>query len=140
MSSIRRATSEDYPALAIIWREAVSATHDFLAAADFEFYASRLPRYLKNVDLYVCCTEENPEGFLGVSSDNIEMLFVGRRGKGIGKRLLDFATGELGTRRVDVNRQNKQALDFYEHYGFKVTGESPLDSERKPYPVVHMEL
>jgi hypothetical protein len=33
-----------------------------------------------------------------------------------------------------------QALDFYQHIGFSVTGRSPVDGQGKPYPLLHMVL
>ena len=45
-----------------------------------------------------------------------------------------------GASKVDVNEQNEQALGFYKHIGFSVTGRSPLDGQGKPYPLLHMTL
>ena len=81
-------------------------------------------------------------GFLGVSDDNIEMLFVGSeyRGRSVGKRLLRHAVDNLAARKVDVNEQNEQAVGFYKHLGFDVVGRSPLDGQGRPFPLLHMEL
>lgn len=125
-----------------IWESAVVATHDFLSGEDFEYYKSRLPDYLGNVSLYVFCEGEVIKGFLGVSEDKIEMLFIDDRyrGKGVGKILLKYAIEELSIKKVDVNEQNAQARAFYEHFGFKKYHRSELDSERKHYPVLYLSL
>jgi putative acetyltransferase len=70
------------------------------------------------------------------------MLFVDARyiGKGVGKLLLLHAITNLHVTRVDVNEQNEKALQFYEHFGFKVTSRSELDGSGKPYPILHMQL
>lgn len=125
-----------------IWESAVVATHDFLSGEDFEYYKSRLPDYLGNVSLYVFCEGEVIKGFLGVSEDKIEMLFIDDRyrGKGVGKILLKYAIEELSIKKVDVNEQNAQARAFYEHFGFKKYHRAELDSERKHYPVLYLSL
>ena len=70
------------------------------------------------------------------------MLFVAPeyRGQGIGKRLLRYAVDELNAERLDVNEQNPQALGFYLHEGFEVTGRSDTDGLGQPYPLLHMTL
>lgn len=68
------------------------------------------------------------------------MLFVDNesRGSGIGKILLDYAVNKLNARNVDVNEQNKQALDFYYHFGFKEVSRDEYDGEGKGYPILHL--
>ncbi len=134
---------EDYVALINVWESAVLSTHDFLLKEDFQFYKSRLPFYFEDVSLYVFKDESFIiKGFLGISKDSIEMLFVENesRGIGIGKKLLNFAINSLKIRKVSVNEQNTQALGFYEHIGFKRTDYSDYDSEGKNYPIISLEL
>lgn len=140
---ITEASDKDYPILVRIWESAVLATHDFLSEEDFLFYKSQLPFYFQHVSLYVFKDESlTIKGFLGVSEDNIEMLFVENesRGMGIGKKLFNFAIDSLSLRKVDVNEQNTQALRFYEQRGFIKTGYTDCDSEGKNYPVISLEL
>jgi putative acetyltransferase len=102
-----------------------------------------LNQYLKAVQLW-CVRDSNQKilGFLGISEDNIEMLFIhpAARGMGIGKRFAEFAIQVIGVRKVDVNEQNEQAVGFYEHLGFKAVNRSALDGMGLPYPILHMEL
>ncbi|MDU1892162.1 MAG: GNAT family N-acetyltransferase [Dysgonomonas sp.] len=135
------ADKKDYPVLIDVWESAVKATHDFLSDEDFEFYKQHIPIYFQHVDLYLYKNNNGEiKGFLGVSDDNIEMLFVDNssRGSGIGTILLDFAVNELNARKVDVNEQNKQALNFYYHFGFKEVDRSEFDGEGKAYPILHL--
>lgn len=39
-----------------------------------------------------------------------------------------------------MNEQNPQASGFYRHYGFVITGRSPLDGQGNPFPLLHMKL
>lgn len=137
------AEEKDYTTLENVWESAVKNTHYFLETKDFEYYKSRLTTYFQHVDLYTYKNEqEQIIGFLGVSGLKIEMLFIDNlyRGKGIGKKLLEFALNELKADSLDVNEQNKQAVGFYIHLGFKIVGRSELDGEGKDYPLLHMQI
>jgi putative acetyltransferase len=46
----------------------------------------------------------------------------------------------LDATRVDVNEQNEQAVGFYQRMRFGVEGRSELDSQGKPFPLLHMRL
>lgn len=142
-TSITVATRTDYPRMAEIWESAVRATHHFLSAEDFEYYKARITTYFEHVALYLYKDPSGAvTGFIGVSPDSVEMLFVDNafRGQGIGKALLAFAIEQLGVCKVDVNEQNTQAIGFYTRMGFRITGRSPLDSEGKAYPLLHMQV
>lgn len=139
---ITLASKKDYPVLIEIWESAVIATHHFLSAEDLEFYKTHIPIYFQHVSLYVYKNKKNViKGFLGILDGTIEMLFVENesRGAGIGKILLDYAVSTLNAKSVDVNEQNKQALDFYYHLGFKEVSRDEYDGEGKEYPILHLE-
>ena len=133
----------DYEEIVAIWEKSVRATHDFLAETDIAFFRPLiLNEFLPAVDLR--CSRDaagRMTGFIGVAEGNIEMLFLdpAHMGKGIGRQLLDYAIAEMGARTVDVNEQNPNALAFYKHCGFTVTGRSPVEGMGKPYPLIHME-
>lgn len=134
----------EYPILVEVWEASVRATHDFLKEEDIRYFRPLiLNTYLDAVELRCARNGQgNILGFLGVADNNLEMLFIhpNSRGMGVGRKLLDFAIDELEVQKVDVNEQNKQAVGFYEHYGFEVIGRSSLDASGKPYPILHMIL
>ncbi|MHA7135158.1 GNAT family N-acetyltransferase [Oerskovia turbata] len=133
----------EYPALVDVWRSAVRATHDFLAQADFERIEAALASdYLPAVELLVAERDGRVVGFAGVVEDGLEMLFVAdeARGAGVGSALLAEAVARHGVTRVDVNEQNEGALGFYVSRGFREVGRSPLDSDGRPYPILHLRL
>lgn len=134
----------DYLELIKIWEASVRASHEFLAEGDLqELKPLILEQYFDAVDLR-CAKDGYGEiqGFCGVHGGNIEMLFIApdAHGKGIGAMLAAHAIREQGATKVDVNEQNEQALGFYRHIGFRVTGRSPVDGQGKPYPLLHMAL
>ena len=140
---IEHADAGDYPALIALWEASVRATHHFLQEADIiALKPLILEHYFAAVDLVCARGEEEIAGFCGVHDGNIEMLFIApeARGSGGGRLLVAYAINRQGARRVDVNEQNAQALGFYQHLGFGVTGRSPLDGQGKPYPLLHMAL
>ena len=141
---IEKVTKSDHLQLIDVWEASVRATHHFLAEADLQALKPLiLAQYFDAVDLR-CAKNAQGEilGFCGVHDGNIEMLFISpaARGKGLGALLAAHAVKEQGATKVDVNEQNEQALGFYQHIGFKVTGRSPVDGQGKPYPLLHMAL
>lgn len=139
---IRETGAADYQRLIEIWESAVLHTHDFLKAEDFLYYKTHMPVYFEQVQL--SGYEENGLllGFMGISGENLEMLFVHNdfRGRGIGKQLVSYGIEQLKVGRVDVNEQNIQALGFYEHIGFKVLERTETDGAGKAYPILKMGL
>ena len=142
MVAIRPYNSSEAVTLANIWRNAVEATHDFLTAADIDgYYVQVRDIYLSAVEVWVATDDAGrPVGFIGLSDNKVEMLFVdpAQKGKGYGTALLDHAFSLKNKLAVDVNEQNPQAHGFYLHYGFVQTGRSETDSEGKPFPIIHM--
>ncbi|WP_342595075.1 acetyltransferase [Salinicola lusitanus] len=142
--NIKTVEKAEYPRLLEVWEASVRETHDFLQEEDLqELKPLILEHYFDAVDLR-CAKNSNGEilGFCGVRDGNIEMLFISpdARGKGGGALLAAYAVKYQGATKVDVNEQNKQALGFYQHIGFSVTGRSPVDGQGKPYPLLHMTL
>lgn len=137
---IRKIEVGDYPDLIAIWESAVKSTHDFLKEEDFSYYKEQMPVYFEHVVLLGYEENRALVGFMGISGDSLEMLFVHNdfRGKGIGKILISYAMGSLNVTKVDVNEQNTQAVDFYKYMGFNVVKKSALDGQGKSYPILHM--
>lgn len=133
----------EYPRLVQIWRSAVDATHHFLTAADRTEIESNLAGvYFPQVRLTVAEVDGRAVGFAGTAENDLVMLFIDAdaRGQGIGGALLNHVVADQDVRTVDVNEQNDQAVGFYEHKGFAITGRSETDGEGRPYPVLHMTL
>ncbi len=94
MDQIKKCEEKDYPTLVDIWERSVRASHTFLSEKDItEFREAMIPVYFPNVDLYCIADRDTIAGFIGLSGNMIEMLFIddSLRGKGYGSRLLKHA-------------------------------------------------
>ncbi|SPY36331.1 Uncharacterized N-acetyltransferase YjaB [Proteus mirabilis] len=71
---------------------------------------------------------------------HLEALFIdaSARGLGIGKQLISHALALHPNLSVDVNEQNQQAVGFYQHMGFQISGRSELDNQGRAYPLLHL--
>jgi putative acetyltransferase len=140
---IHKLLPTDFAEVTDVWEASVRATHDFLREEDIQKMKPLVrDEYLFLVTLFgIRDASGRVVGFLGVAGTKIEMLFIHpvARGRGIGKQLLSYATGQLGADEVDVNEQNGQAVGFYLHAGFKVAGRSEVDGQGQPFPLLHLK-
>lgn len=134
----------DFDRIVEVWEASVRATHHFVREEDIAIFRPMVRAALPSIIQLVCVRDANGQatGFVAVVHRKIEMLFIHpeARGKGIGKRLLNYAVDTFGAKELDVNEQNEQAVGFYLHMGWEVVGRSDLDSTGKPYPLLHMRL
>ena len=125
-----------------VWESSVRATHLFLSDDEIESIREYVPRALRGIAHLVIAEEETgrPVAFMGVEDGSLEMLFIApeERGKGLGKRLLQYGMENHGVERLAVNEQNPQARGFYEHMGFRVYKRTALDEQGNPYPLLYL--
>src|SRR5688572_9209342 len=95
----------EYSTLLDVWESSVRATHHFLEKKDIGI----LKKIIQEKDVFnhvnlTCARDINNNilGFMGVSENNLEMLFIesGSIGKGIGKLLLLHAITNLKVTKV----------------------------------------
>ncbi|MDE6089903.1 MAG: GNAT family N-acetyltransferase [Duncaniella sp.] len=140
MNKIVKCQKSDYAILAGIWERSVRATHDFLTENDIESIRQALiPDYFPNVDIYGLSVGGSIVGFIGLSGNKIEMLFIDadKMGLGYGSALMAFAMNR-GATSVDVNEQNPTALEFYKSKGFKIIRRDETDEAGRPFPILHL--
>ena len=130
--------------LLLVWEDSVKATHTFLSDEEIEKIKEYIPQALKGISHLIIAIDENenPVAFMGIEENKLEMLFIknNQRGKGLGKRLLNYGIEKYNVNELAVNEQNPQAKGFYEHMGFKVYQRNELDDQGNPYPVLYMRL
>ena len=127
-----------------VWESSVRATHKFLSNEEIEKIKKYVPEALSGISHLIIETDENenPIAFMGIEANKLEMLFIknSERGKGLGKKLLNYGIENYGVNELAVNEDNPQAKGFYEHMGFKVYQRNELDDQGNPYPVLYMRL
>src|SRR5690349_24558327 len=141
---IRRSLPEDCPSLVDLWERSVRASHGFVTEEDIACYRPVVVDILAGdvLEVWVLTgTTDVPIGFLGLSEQAIEALFLdpAHRRRGWGRRLVAHAQRlREGALSVDVNEENYAARRFYEALGFEVVGRSPLDETGRAHPVLHL--
>lgn len=141
---IDQVSETDFDTLLEVWEASVRATHDFISEENIQFFKPLVRNEaLPSLELRYVRNENNvPVGFIGVAGGKVEMLFIHPDyfGKGIGKRLLEYAIQNMNASELDVNEQNLNAIGFYKKMGFVVVGRSEFDSTGKPFPILHMKF
>lgn len=126
-----------------IWESSVKATHLFLSDNEIESIKKYVPQALKEVPYLIIAENENetPIAFMEIDKQKLEMLFVSneQRGKGIGKRLIEYGIEIYSINELAVNEQNPFAKGFYEHMGFQVYKRSNYDEQGNYYPLLYMK-
>jgi len=121
--------------LTIIWQKSVETTHLFLSP--------QVVIGLKQIPiLLVSFTDDDtPIGFAGIADDKLEMLFLSPDyfQQGIGYKMISTAIQDYQIKYVDVNKQNPKALKFYLRQGFTIFKHSPVDSDNRPFPILHLK-
>lgn len=141
MIVIRSSKPDDGERVVEIWRDAVDATHDFLAPNDRMAIDEMVCGFLPAAPLWLAVdANDRPIAFMLIDEGHMEALFVDPevRGQGVGAALVRHGLSLQSTMTTDVNEQNGQAVGFYERMGFRRTGRSPLDGQGRPYPLIHL--
>lgn len=115
-----------------MWEGSVRATHHFLTEDEIMRIKEYVPMAIDGTEHLLAAEQDGRIcAFMGISGDELEMLFVSpdERGKGLGKALHQKSIDEYGVRILTVNEQNPQATDFYEHKGFVTVRRSDTDGQ-----------
>mgnify|MGYP004640222541 CR=1 FL=1 len=127
-----------------VWEDSVKATHLFLSNDEIKNIKEYVPQAIWGVSHLVIIENENnqPIAFMGIEDRKIEMLFIinSERGKGLGKKLLNYGIENYNVNEIVVNEQNLNAKGFYEHLGFRVYKRSEKDEQGNSYPILYMRL
>jgi len=120
---IRRADSQDIPALVEIWLSASIRAHNFISSDFWHKNAIEMrDRYLPASENWVYCENARILGFVALKQNTLAALFVtpGQQGRGIGRQLLNHAKQLRQTLSLTVYEANSKAIDFYSRHGFKM--------------------
>ena len=124
-----------------VWESSVRATHLFLSDGEIQSIKEYVPQALNGIAHLMIDAGEagRAVAFMGIEDGTLEMLFISpeERGKGLGKRLIEYGIESYSVERLAVNEQNPQAKKFYEHMGFHVNKRTGLDEQGNPYPLLY---
>lgn len=129
--------------LLVIWESSVKETHLFLSDNEINGIKKYVPQALKEIPRLILLKNDKdaPVGFMGIVDHHLEMLFIasGERGRGFGKKLLEYGITEYSINDLAVNEQNPRARGFYEYMGFEVYKRTEFDEQGNPYPLLYMK-
>lgn len=122
---IRKLRKADINSVAEIWLDANRKAHAFIPASYWERNFASVKEKLPQAEVYVYETDQGIQGFLGLSGEYIEGLFVSEEAQahGIGKCLLDDAKDRKPALRLNVYQKNMRAIRFYQREGFQIQRE-----------------
>ena len=125
-----------------VWENSVKATHLFLSDEEIIKIKKYVPQALNEISHLIVIENDNniQIAFMGIENHKLEMLFITDhdRGKGLGKKLLNYGIENYNVKELVVNEQNPNAKKFYEHMGFETHKRTELDEEGNPYPLLYM--
>ena len=122
---IRKLQKVDINRVADIWLKTNLKAHFFIPEqywiSNYEFVKELLPQ----AEVYVYEDDKMIQGFIGVSDEYIEGIFVSdeMQSRGIGKMLLDYIKDKKDRLQLKVYQKNVRAMSFYQREGFTIQSE-----------------
>ena len=123
---IRELRETDINRVADIWLDTNLKAHYFIPARYWKSNFELVKEMLSQAEVYVYEDDKEIHGFIGLSGEYIEGIFVSdeKQSQGIGKLLLDHAKDRKPKLRLNVYKQNTRAISFYQREGFEIQDES----------------
>lgn len=124
ISVIRRMEARDLEAVASIWLASNLETHSFIPAEYWRGNYEAVKAALAQAEVYVYEDAAGVLGFVGLSGDYVEGIFVAShaRSHGIGRQLLDHVKATHRCLELNVYAKNRRAVEFYQREGFELKG------------------
>lgn len=139
---IRKLQKADINRVADIWLKTNLKAHFFIPEqywiSNYEFVKEMLPQ----AEVYVYEDDKVIQGFIGVSDEYIEGIFVSdeMQSRGIGKMLLDYIKDKKDRLQLKVYQKNVRAMSFYQREGFTIQSESMDEFTGEKEYVMNWEL
>ena len=119
---VRRLQQTDINNIAYIWLDTNLKAHYFISAQYWKSNFDLVKEMLSQAEVYVYESDQKIQGFIGLSGEYIEGIFVSdeMQSQGIGKCLLAYIKDGKTKLRLNVYQKNAQAIHFYQREGFEV--------------------
>ena len=138
---IRKLQKVDINRVADIWLKTNLKAHFFIPEqywiSNYEFVKEMLPQ----AQVYVYEDDKMIQGFIGVSDEYIEGIFVSdeMQSCGIGKMLLDYIKDKKDKLQLKVYQKNVREMSFYQREGFTIQSEEMDEFTREKEYVMNWE-
>jgi putative acetyltransferase len=119
---IRELRKVDINKVAEIWLDTNIKTHYFISAQYWKSNFELVKELLLQATVYVYEDKQEIQGFIGLSNEYIEGIFVSTemQSQGIGKILLNYVKGKRNKLILNVYQKNTRAISFYQREGFEI--------------------
>ena len=122
---IRRLQKADVDRVMDLWLDTNLKAHNFVHAAYWRSNFEPVKEMLPQAEVYVYESAGEIQGFVGLSGEYIEGIFVvdEMQSQGIGRRLLDHMKATKDTLYLSVYQKNTRAIRCYHREGFVIQRE-----------------
>ena len=119
---VRNFKNADIDKIMEIWLNSNIEAHNFIDKSYWEKNFEMVKNALPQSEIYIYEENNNIMGFVGLVENYIAGIFVEKnfRGKGTGKKLLDYAKSIKNNLTLNVYEKNIDAVKFYKREGFTV--------------------
>ena len=119
---IRKLRKADINNVADIWLDTNIKAHYFIPAQYWKRNFDLVKELLLQATVYVYEDKQEIQGFVGLSDEYIEGIFVSAemQSQGIGKILLNYVKGKRNNLLLNVYQKNARAISFYQREGFEI--------------------
>ena len=123
---IRELQITDINKVADIWLDTNLKSHYFIPEKYWKSNFESVKEMLPQAEVYVYENDSEIQGFIGLSDEYIEGIFVSDevQSRGIGKLLLDHIKNRKSKLLLNVYQKNMRAVCFYQREGFEIRCES----------------
>lgn len=125
MYTVRKFEERDLDRVMSVWLSTNIKAHSFINKVYWEDSYDMVRKALPNSELYVCKYNGEVVGFIGLTKEYIEGIFVEDKyqNQGSGKSLINKAKELYKNLNLTVYKLNKSAVNFYLREGFIKTSE-----------------
>ena len=119
---IRKMQNPDINRVADIWLKTNLKAHDFIPEQYWTSNYELVKEMMSQAEVYVHEDNKMIQGFVGLSNEYIEGIFVSAemQSQGIGKILLNYVKGKRNKLILNVYQKNTRAISFYQREGFEI--------------------
>lgn len=122
---IRGLQKADINRVADIWLNTNLKAHYFISEQYWKDNFELVKKRLLQAEVYVYENDHEIQGFIGLSGEYIEGIFVPEemQSQGIGRLLLNYIKNRKVKLLLNVYQKNTRAIHFYEREGFEIQRE-----------------